>query len=84
MYSEITPITEEVESIHKYLIKSKDSEAKAYENFITGIDLSYISNVREKDDGITWSYNIRNREFSDNYKQLKESSDADEKNYFRM
>ena len=84
LYSQITPVTNEVESIHKCLIKSKELEVKAYENFVSGMDLGYISNVREKDDGITWTYPVHNAQYSDTYKQCKESSRNEENSYFRM
>ena len=84
-YSQITPITNEVESIHKYLIRSKELAAKAYENFLSGMDLGYISNVKETKDGeMSWSFNIRSREYSDNYKNYLDTSENELKTYYRM
>lgn len=84
-FSQITPVTNDVEEIHKHLIRSNELAAKAYENFVSGVNLGYISDVKEGKDGyITWSMNLRSREYSDNFKQCKEESENEEKTYFRV
>ena len=84
-FSEITPITNDIEEIHKHLIRAKELAAKAYENFVSGMELGYISDVKERKDGsISWSMNLRSKEYSDNFKQYKETAEDEEKTYFRM
>jgi hypothetical protein len=84
-YSRITPITNEIESVHKYLIRSKELGVKSYDSFVSGLDLGYISNVRETNDGsIKWSFNINSRKYGDDFKNYKETSDDELKSYFRL
>lgn len=84
-YLTITPVTDTVESIHKHLIRQNELCEKAYESFITGMDLRLITNVKENKNGdTTWLMNPSRKEYSEDFKEYIEVSRNEEDTYPRM
>lgn len=82
IFRNIVPITKEVEDIHDSLIKSREYCKKSYDNFVTGVKLGYILNIKEERDGsVRWSYFPRNKEYSENYISYRDRSKSESDRY---
>jgi hypothetical protein len=67
-FNKITPLTAPVKEIHEHLLNGTRAQHKGHFDFYSGMELGYITNVQEKDDGtIQWSYSKYNKDHSESY-----------------